>query len=248
MSGIEVKNLTAKYSDKIILEKISFQVKSSEILAIIGESGSGKSTLLNLLAGLLQQESGEVILEKEILEGPVGKLIAGHQHIKLVAQEYRLNPNFTVFENIAYSIRNYTKAYQNERVNELMKALSISHLQDKLPKNISGGEKQRTAIAKAIADVPKVLLLDEPFSNLDNINKSKLKLSLTKLIKKEKIACVFVTHDLLDAIQIADNVGVIQNSKLLEIIPAQKLIKFKGNKYIENYIEASFEGIKQFFK
>ncbi len=248
MTVIEVKNLSAIFFERIIFENLNFRVNAGEILAIIGESGAGKSTLLHVVAGFLQAKSGEIYLENELIDGPKSKLIAGHHEVKLVAQDYRLNPNFTVWENIAYSIRNYTKEYQNERVTELLEALHISHLSDKLPKNISGGEKQRTAIAKAIADVPKVLLLDEPFSNLDNINKQKLKRSLSQLIKNEGIACLFVTHDLLDAIELADEVGILHETKLLDILPAKKLANYQGNAYIENYILSSFEGIRAFLE
>jgi ABC-type sugar transport system ATPase subunit len=244
MSVFNIKNLSFIYIDKIVLENINLSLKKGEILAVVGESGVGKSTLLNLAAGLIEPTNGEIILEGIVLESPKSKLIAGHHDIKLVAQDYRLNPNFTVWENIAYSLRTYTKAFQNERVSELLAAFGIADLKDKLPKQISGGEKQRTAIAKAIADVPKVLLLDEPFSNLDNINKQKLKQSMTQLIKNEGIACIFVTHDLLDAIQIADNIGVIFKGKLLEIIPSNSLKNYNGNAYIEEYIKASFESVE----
>jgi ABC-type sugar transport system ATPase subunit len=233
--------------DKLILKNINFSVKNGETLAIIGESGAGKSTLLNLVASLIESENGEIYLDNELIEGPKGKLIAGNDYIKLVAQDYRLNPNFTVEENIAYSIRNYTKEYQKERASELMKALLILDIKDKLPKNISGGEKQRTAIAKAISEVPKVLLLDEPFSNLDNINKQKLKKSLSQLIDNEQIKCIFVTHDLLDAIQIATYVAILHNNTLLEIIPSKNLLNYKGNAYIESFINASFDSFYQFF-
>jgi ABC-type sugar transport system ATPase subunit len=241
MIVIEAKNLKAVYTGKTILENISFSIKKGEILAIVGESGVGKSTLLALLAGLLQPEIGEILLENYKLEGPNGKLIAGHNEVKLVAQDYRLNQNFTVRENIAYSLRTYTKAFQIERVDELMAALGITEIEGKLPKFTSGGEKQRTAIAKAIADVPKVLLLDEPFSNLDNINKRKLKKSLSQLIKNEGIACLFVTHDLLDATQFADYIGFIKLGKLLEIIPSENIKNYNGNSYIEEFIAASFQ-------
>jgi ABC-type sugar transport system ATPase subunit len=236
---IEVKNLKAVYTDKTILENINFSIKKGEILAIVGESGVGKSTLLSLMAGLMEPENGLIYFDNQLLEGPKGKLIAGHHDIKLVAQDYRLNPNFSVLENITYSLRTYTKEFQKTRGEELLALFGLVDLQNKLPKQISGGEKQRTAIAKAIADVPKVLLLDEPFSNLDNINKRKLKNSLLQLIKNESIACLFVTHDLLDAREFADKIGFLKNGILLEILPTTNLQNYKGDPYIEEFIQAS---------
>ncbi len=240
MKVIEVKNIEAVYTENAVLKNISFGVNGGEVLAIVGESGAGKSTLLNTIAGFIDANRGEVLLEETKVDGPSNKLIAGHSNIKLVAQDYKLNPNFTVRENIVYAIRNYTKEFQTERLNELLSLFRITEIAEKLPKNISGGEKQRTAIAKAIADVPKVLLLDEPFSNLDNINKRKLKLALAQLIKNKDIACVFVTHDLLDAINFANRIGFIKEGHLLEIIPSEAIKNYTGNTYIEEFIEASF--------
>ncbi len=238
---IEAKKLKVVYTENIVFENISFSVNGGEVTAIVGESGVGKSTLLNALAGLIELNNGEIFLESNLVEGPQSKLIAGHADIKLVAQDYRLNPNFTVRENIAYSLRKYTKAFQFERIEELIKLFGLTQIAEKLPKYISGGEKQRTAIAKAIADVPKVLLLDEPFSNLDNINKKKLKVSLAQLIKNESVACVFVTHDLLDAIDFADKIGFLKEGILLEIVPSGAIKNYKGDAYIEEFIEASIK-------
>lgn len=248
MIVIEVKNLAAEYTGKTVLKNINFSLKKGEILAIVGASGQGKSTLLNQVAGYLEPSSGEILLEGELLEGPKSKLIAGHHEVKLVAQDYRLNANFTVGENIMYSLRTYEAEFQKQRLSELLQAFDIEDLVDKLPKQISGGEKQRTAIAKAIADVPKVLLLDEPFSNLDNINKHKLKKSLLQLVKNEGIACLFVSHDLLDAIELADHIGFMKKGEILEIIDAENTKNYKGNAFIEEFINASFESVYRFFR
>lgn len=248
MNVLEVKNLSAEYTGKTVLKNINFSLQKGEILAIVGASGQGKSTLLNQVAGYLEPSSGEIRLDNEPLDGPKSKLIAGHHEIKLVAQDYRLNQNFTVGENILYSLRTYTPDFQKSRLAELLQAFDIEALVNKLPKQISGGEKQRTAIAKAIADVPKALLLDEPFSNLDNINKRKLKKSILQLIKNESIACLFVTHDLLDAIELADQIGFMKKGEILEIMKAQNTKNYKGNEFIEEFINASFEGVYKFLK
>lgn len=236
---LDIKNLNHYFEDKPVLTNINFSVKKGETLAIIGESGAGKSTLLQLISGLVDIQKGEILLNGRPVEGPSKKLIAGHPEIKLVAQDFRLNPNFSVEENIKYPLRQYTKVYQQERTFSLMAQLGISEIAQNLPKNTSGGEKQRTAIAKALAEPPNLLLLDEPFSNLDNLNKNKLKSMLSALIKLEKMACIFVTHDLLDAIQMATNVAILHHSMLLEILPIHQLKDYKGHQYIEQFISAS---------
>ncbi len=238
MQLIQVEQISFAYGGNPILKSISFELAAGQILAIVGESGEGKSTLLQILAGFLEAQAGAVYLNKEKLQGPAKKLIAGHDEVKLVAQDYKLNPNFTVFENIAYPIRHYTKAYQEERVATLMVLFRIEALAHKLPKAISGGEKQRTALAKALADIPKVLLLDEPFSNLDNINKKIAKKAISQIIEKEQVACIFVSHDLHDVRQFAQEVAFLKNAEFIEKIPVKSLDDYKGNPYVQEFIEA----------
>jgi ABC-type sugar transport system ATPase subunit len=238
MQVIEVTDLGFSFGSTKVLENINLVVAPTQILAIVGESGEGKSTILQLLAGLLEPENGEIRIENETLPGPSKKLIPGHKDIKLVAQDYKLNPNFTVKENIAYPIRNYTKAFQQKRVAELCRLFRIAHIVDKLPKHISGGEKQRTALATALADVPKLLLLDEPFSNLDNINKNIAKQAIAQFIVNEQVACIFVSHDLHDVKHFAHEVAFLKNGVFLDKITVSRLTNYAGHAYVQEFIGA----------
>ncbi len=195
-------------------------------MALVGESGSGKSTLLNLLAGLADADAGEVRFNGERVPGPGEKLVPGHPQIRLVPQEYQLMPNVSVRENIAYALRYYEKSYRDFRVNELLRLCRLTDVQHRLPRQVSGGEKQRTAIARAVADRSPdvstrgvVLLLDEPFSHLDLPNRLIVRDLLFDLVQHDHMTCLFVTHDATDALSIADTLGILRDGKLIQLGP-----------------------------
>lgn len=197
------------------VENISFELEKSEIISILGENGSGKSTLLKIIAGLLEPDSGNVYYKKEAVFGPVKKLIAGHEKIKLIHQNYNLFPNISLAENIAYVLRFHTKDYIEKRLQELLELCHLEEIKDKLPRNASGGEQQRTAIAAALAADAEVLLFDEPFANLDIFNRTELKGHIKRIAKKSKIAVVFVTHDAQDALSISDKLFIMKDGEII---------------------------------
>lgn len=229
---IEAKKVNFAYSDSFSLKNISLKVEKGKILGIIGHSGSGKTTLLKILAGLIEPTEGFVFLEGERLDPPSKKLIAGHKRIKIVNQQNTLFPNISIFENIAYELRFFQKNYQNKRVNKLAKDFGIGHLLTKYPRELSGGEIQRVMLAKAIADEPSVLLLDEPFANLDQIIKKKVMLNLNAVLKKENIASVLVTHDINDAFGLVNELFIIKNGRMVQKGTSEHIYHFPKNKYV----------------
>ncbi|GAB3699122.1 ABC transporter ATP-binding protein [Spirosoma flavus] len=213
--------LTKSYTDVRAVRNVSFSLEPGRIMALVGASGSGKSTLLNLLAGLADVDSGEVRLNGERVKGPLEVLVPGHVSIRLVHQEYQLMPNVSVRENIAYALRFFEKSYRDFRVNQLLKLCRLTDVQDRIPRQVSGGEKQRTAIARAIADKPALLLLDEPFSHLDLPNRLIVRDLLFDLVRHDTTdetatACLIVTHDATDALSIADTLGILCDGKLIQ--------------------------------
>lgn len=229
---IEAKKVNFEYSDAFSLKNINLKVEKGKILGIIGHSGSGKTTLLKMFAGLKEPNSGEILLNKIPLDPPSKKLIAGHKQIKMVTQQNTLFPNITIAENIAYEVRFFEKKYQTQRVSKLAKELNISHLLSKFPRELSGGEIQRVMLAKAIADEPLVLLLDEPFANLDPIIKKKVMLNLQAVLRKEQIACVFVTHDIHDAFGMVDELFIIKNGRMVQKGSSETIYNSPKNKYV----------------
>ncbi len=229
---LEAKALAFSYADIFQLSDLDLKVDKGQIIGLIGQSGSGKSTFLRLLAGLLNKDAGLITLNDVPVLGPSHKLVPGHPKIKLMTQSNTLFPNVSIFENIAYELRTFSKEYQTTRVTHLCKHFKILELLQKLPRELSGGEIQRVMLAKALAEAPEVLLLDEPFANIDSINKRKAVLFLQKIIRKEKIACVWVTHDLSDAFGYTDQIVVMRTGKIIERAKPEDLYFKPKNKYI----------------
>jgi len=214
--------LTKAYSAVPAIRHVSLHLEPGRIMALVGASGSGKSTLLSLLAGLTDADTGDVRLNGERVRGPAEVLVPGHNDIRLVHQEYQLMPNVSVRDNINYALRFFEKGYRDFRVDELLKLCRLTDVQGRLPRQISGGEKQRTAIARAIADKPAVLLLDEPFSHLDLPNRLIVRDLLFDMVRENRselqpTSCLLVTHDATDALSIADSLGIMRDGKLIQL-------------------------------
>lgn len=226
------EKLSYSYGDTFSLKPVSLQFKRGKITGIIGHSGSGKTTLLHLLAGLKEPASGRILLDGQPILTPSKKLVPGHEKIKLVTQQNTLFPNISIAENIAYELRYYEKPYQKARVNALARALNLRHLLTKLPRELSGGEIQRAMIARALADEPLALLLDEPMANLDRLHKKQVMLNLKEVVNQEQIACVMVTHDIYDAFGVADRLVIMNKGRVLQHGTSEEIWFQPKNRYV----------------
>jgi ABC-type Fe3+/spermidine/putrescine transport system ATPase subunit len=213
---LKVRNLNYSIGEKQIVQKINLSLKKHAILALLGQSGSGKSTILKLIAGLLEPSLGEIQIEGERVIPPSKKLIPGHTKIKIVRQDNPLFPNISLRENIEYELRFFNEDYRQERVDKLLKVTGLQKVAHQLPRHSSEGEQQRTSIARALADEPALLLLDEPFSNLDYKNKSILMEEIKQIVSDEEMACIFVTHDISDVFGTADELAILKKGKITQ--------------------------------
>lgn len=243
---LQIQEVSKYYENERVVNAVSFTVNKGEILAIVGESGSGKTTLLNMISGNIRPDAGSLILNNELIDLYFNRLIRELPDIKLVPQDYRLKPDFKIWENIDLALTEYNTEYRQKRVAYLLELCGITQIKDKKPREASGGEKQRTAIARSIADEPLVLLLDEPFSNLDSINRQHLRNQLITIIQKEDIACVFVTHDMIEALLVADKVAVMHKGDLLKIATPDEIFHEKENAYIQQFVQSAIEPLNAF--
>lgn len=238
---IELIKAEFSYQSDFFLKNISIKVDSGQIIGLIGASGSGKSTILNLLSLKTPLHQGIIILNENDVTHMGHKLVPGHDKIKIVTQTNSLFPNISVAENILYELRFFNNDYSQKRLSYLLSLLKIKHLQSKKPRELSGGELQRVMIAKALADEPQVLLLDEPFSNLDVIIKKEILLELNHIIKSQQIACILVTHEIQDAMGLVDYIYILKNGSIIQKNTSEKLYFSPKNKYVAELFGAVFE-------
>ena len=232
MTFLSIRHLSKSYDSHVALHDFSLEMARGEFLSIVGESGSGKSTLLRMIAGLMTQSGGEVFLEDKLIENPAQKLVPGYDEIKLIHQDYQLFPNTSVEENISRPLLQYDANYRAQRVGRLISQLGLETFKDRLPRQLSGGQQQKVAIAQALAVEPEVLLLDEPFSHLDAIQKRKLIFELKELLKEMSTTVIFVTHDLDDALRLSDSLLILQKGKVVQKGNSKDLCEHPKSRYV----------------
>lgn len=215
-SILQVKEISKKYDSEAILDQLSFEVREGEFLAIVGESGTGKSSLLRIMSGYLDADFGKVIFDEETIKGPAARLVPGYEEIQLVHQQFDLHPYMSAEENIKRPLLGFAKDYQKEKLDELLKLSGLQDKPDKKPHELSGGQQQKLAIATALAVEPAVLLLDEPFSNLDPFSKQVFLRQIKQQTQQLGTTAVFVTHDTRDALAVADRIIVLSEGKIAQ--------------------------------
>ncbi|MFT5645519.1 MAG: iron(III) transport system ATP-binding protein [Aureispira sp.] len=212
---LNVKNLSFSYKKTPVLEDLNFIVEPGENLAIIGESGSGKSTLLKLLYGEYDLNFGNIHWKQNEVLGPKYNLVVGEEYIKYVAQEFELMPFISVEENIGKFLSNFFPKEKKARTAELLEVVELTTFAKTKVKTLSGGQKQRVALARALAKQPEIILLDEPFSHIDNFKKQSLRRNVFKYLKEKNITCIVATHDNNDVLGFADHIMLL-NDKVIE--------------------------------
>lgn len=230
---LQVHKLSFGYSkENLVLNNFNFSLKKGEHLCVMGESGCGKSTLLKLIYGLLDVNKGSIFWDEKQVLGPAFHLVPGMDFFKYVAQDFDLMPYTSVAENISKFLSRFHPEESEKRTNELLEVIEMTDFKNNKVKNLSGGQKQRVAIARALAKEPELLLLDEPFGQIDNFKKNSLRRKLFHYLKEKNIACIVATHDKNDALSFADSLLVIQNQEIIAFNNPKEIFKNPSNKYI----------------
>ena len=208
---VKIFSLSKKMADKIAIDNISLNLFANKKIAIAGETGSGKSTLLKLIAGLEQADSGDLYFNNEKIKGPNEQLIPGHKKIAYLSQHFELRNNYHIWEILSYA----NELTQNE-ADELYQLCRIDHLLNRWTDELSGGEKQRVALARLLTTSPSLLLLDEPYSNLDAHHKKIISEIIHDISSRLNITCIMVSHDAPDILSWADTLIIMKDGKLIQ--------------------------------
>jgi iron(III) transport system ATP-binding protein len=224
---IDLKNISKSFNKKVV-ENISLKVNEGEIIGLLGPSGCGKTTLLRIISGLEKIDSGEVFIDEKKVDNTKVFIEPKDRNVGMIFQDFALFPHLTVKENIAMADNS---ADQKINVKKLIDEFGLEDIQDKYPAVCSGGQKQRTAIARSIAQNPKILLLDEPFGQIDEHLKFTMRTFLKQYLKKNKITAIFVTHDHQDAFELGDKVVLMNSGKIEQIDTPMNIAKKPANKW-----------------
>lgn len=234
---LQVKNITFSYQKTPVLKNVEFSVKEGEYLAIIGESGSGKSTLLKLLYGEFDLDEGNIHWKNTEILGPAYNLVIGYDFMKYVAQEFDLMPYITVAENIGKHLSNFFPEEKQIRINELLKVVELEAFANTKVQFLSGGQKQRVALARALAKQPEIILLDEPFSHIDNFKKQSLRRNIFQYLKHKNITCIVATHDKNDVLGYADQMLVVHQGQTVAKNTPEALYKNPETPLVASFFE-----------
>ena len=235
MASVSFKNVQKTYGNKVkVIHGISFDIHDGEFVVLVGPSGCGKSTLLRMLAGLEEISGGEILIDNNV----INELESKDRDIAMVFQSYALYPHMTVRENMAFSLR-LRKAdahTTDERVNNAARILNLDALLDRYPRELSGGQRQRVAMGRAIVRDPKVFLFDEPLSNLDAKLRVAMRAEIKALHQRLKTTTVYVTHDQIEAMTMADRIVVMHDGIVEQIGTPLELFDRPGNLFVAQFI------------
>ncbi|HEY4617951.1 MAG TPA: ABC transporter ATP-binding protein [Flavobacterium sp.] len=229
---LQVQNISFGYAEKRVLHNIDFTIEKGQNIAVIGESGCGKSTLLKLIYGLYDLDEGNIVWDETEVLGPKYNLVPGMAFVKYLSQDFDLMPYITVGENVGKFLSNVFPEKKKERIRELLEIVEMTDFADVNAKYLSGGQQQRVALARVLALEPEILLLDEPFSHIDNFRKNALRRNLFAYLKSKEVTVIVATHDSTDALSFADETVVLQAGRIVDKGDSQSLYSNPINKYV----------------
>ncbi len=229
---LKIENAVFGYTETTVLHGVNLQIPQGSHIALLGESGCGKSTLLRLIYGLYDLKEGSIYWKGKQVLGPAFHLVPGMDSMKYLAQDFDLMPYTTVAENIGKFLSNFNMEAKKQRVSELLDLVEMTAFADVKTKFLSGGQQQRVALARVLALEPELLLLDEPFSHIDNFRRSALRRNLFAYLKHRGVTCIVATHDSVDALGFADETIIMKDGVIVASGDSKELYENPETKYI----------------
>jgi len=237
MAFIEIQNLFKRFKKVVAINRIQLEVEKGEMLTLLGPSGCGKTTTLRCIAGLERPDEGDIVIDGKPMLSQ-GFVEPSKRGIGMVFQNYAVWPHMKVYNNIVYGlkIQKMSRQQMNEKALKVLELVGLSGLEDRYPSQLSGGQQQRVALARALVGNPKVLLLDEPLSNLDAKLREELRFEIKSLVRRMGITSVYVTHDQAEAMVISDRIAVMNSGNVVQIGTANEIYEKPANKFVADFI------------
>lgn len=236
MPLLKVENISAGYGQERVVDTLSFHVNRGEIVSLLGPSGCGKTTALRAIAGFEPIIDGQILIAGNLASAPGVTVPPERRSIGMVFQDYALFPHLTISENIAFGLKKMPAVDRKVQVEHLLDATGLRQMGDRYPHELSGGQQQRVALARALAPRPTLLLMDEPFSNLDIELRERLSTEVRDLLKAEGISGILVTHDQHEAFAVSDKVGVMRDGRILQWDTPYNLYHEPDNRFVADFI------------
>ena len=237
MSGtLEINHVSQAYGTRTVLSDISFRLGDGTIACLLGASGCGKTTALRCIAGFEEVAEGQIVINNAVVSRPGFNLPPEARRIGMVFQDYALFPHLTVARNVAFGLRGVSDAARLSRVTELLDSVGLGTMSNRYPHELSGGQQQRVALARALAPRPALMLLDEPFSNLDVEMRERLSIEVRDILKNQNTTTILVTHDQNEAFTFADEIGVMMHGRIAQWATSYALYHEPANRQIAEFI------------
>ncbi|WP_412479517.1 ABC transporter ATP-binding protein [Azonexus sp. IMCC34839] len=236
MAQLELKSVVQRYGKQTIVDGVNFQLEAGSIACLLGPSGCGKTTLLRCIAGFEDVAGGEIRLHGAVVSSPSQRVAPEKRRIGMVFQDYALFPHLTVEQNVAFGLGRRVDEEASRRVRQLLATVGLHGQGEKYPHELSGGQQQRVALARALAPRPELILLDEPFSNLDVGLRERLSVEVREILKREGSTAIMVTHDQHEAFAMADQIGIMFEGRIQQWDVPYNLYHRPANRFVADFI------------
>ncbi len=234
---LEIRGLTKRFGRTEAVCGVDLTLQPGEILTLLGASGCGKTTTLRLIAGFERPDDGEVIIAGRVAASGDGRWIPPERRdVGMVFQDYALFPHLTVAENVGFGLTRLSRAEREKRIKQMLRLVGLEAMAERYPHNLSGGQQQRVALARALARKPALVLLDEPFSNLDAALRVQMRDEVRRILKESGAAAIFVTHDQKDALAISDRVAVMNAGKVEQVGTPREIYQFPHTAFVARFV------------
>lgn len=243
MSSVTFENVEKSYGPVKVINGFDLKIEDGEFVSFLGPSGCGKTTCLRMVSGLEKNTGGKLFIDNEVVSDPSNKTMVApeHRHVGMVFQSYAVWPHMNVFDNVAYPLKVAKKSKEEikQKVFEILDIVELTGLDKRMPNELSGGQQQRVALARGLVMRPKVLLLDEPLSNLDAKLREKMRVDIRKIQKDFGITCIYVTHDQIEAFTMSDKIVVMKDGDIIQVGKPEEIRANPVNEFVRDFISHS---------